>query len=73
MKRRIAKRPWWTRRRASCPVCGIIIKDQEDKLGKPGATFTCTRCKTQMSAVDFWQLHRDKYSTKFDEEDPLEL
>lgn len=71
-KGRIAKRPWWTRRRMSCPNCGAYAADQEDRLGKPGATFKCGTCSEQMSAVDFWKLHNDKYSYKYEEEDPLE-
>lgn len=46
--------------------------EQADRLGKPGATFKCGTCSEQMSAVDFWKLHDDKYSYKYEEEDPLE-
>lgn len=64
MKGRIAKRPWWTRRRCSCPTCGQIVDVEDGMIG--GRSFKCPRCHIEMSAADFWSDHNDKYSNASD-------
>ena len=64
---RIARRPWWMRRRVACPSCGWVVRDADaDLMAGIGQTFTCERCGIQMSAVDFWTSHEDKISDKAD-------
>lgn len=59
---RIAKRPWWTKRRESCPVCGMPHGEEEIYLMERRHQFKCKRCGEEMSMVDFWKYHEDKTS-----------
>lgn len=54
------KKPWWARRRESCPECGYVTNDIE--LFDMGKTFSCPRCKTSYSMEEFEELNYDKYS-----------
>jgi transcription elongation factor Elf1 len=59
---RIARRPWWTRRRCSCPQCGQIISHVDAQRMENAHQFECSRCGAKMSMVDFWNFHQDKTS-----------
>lgn len=63
---RIARRPWWTRRRLSCPQCGQIISDADGDLMEHKHQFQCSRCGATMAMTDFWNFHHDKTSTAAD-------
>jgi hypothetical protein len=55
-----SRKPWWARRRHSCPECGAIYSD--DQVSQMGKIFTCTRCKTVYDIEEFEELNHDKYS-----------
>ena len=62
---RMAKRPFWQRRRVSFPVCGCIVRDADAELHSViGSIFKCPQCKTEMAASEFWTQHQDKLSDK---------
>jgi transcription initiation factor IIE alpha subunit len=63
IKGRIAKKPWWVRKRESCPSCGMTGFDFAFiRHCFMHNQFTCPRCGTSMSMTDFWEFHQDKTS-----------
>lgn len=59
------KKPWWARRRFSCPDCGLIIEDGDCPGGEGmrNGYFDCPRCAVHYSQEEFMKLNQDKWRT----------
>lgn len=63
-------KPWFWRRRDSCPDCGWTERNNEEcieHLLYNNGIFECPRCKTIYSPEDFYEDYENKYSYKIDE------
>ena len=69
------KIPFFMRRHAACPDCGLVLKDngkiQDTTVTFEGReipafnyktkAFDCPRCKTHYTWQDFWESNEDKW------------
>ena len=52
-------KPKWLRFNAACPDCGYVLTRDEEHVTCYG--FTCPRCGTHYSELDFWRENHFKH------------